>query len=135
MTNTPDTSSEAWWDHSLTSAGRRDILKAAGLRLPSAVQWRHLSPEARVAVAPMQQLEDAPALSHEDPITQLRIENSLLRGQLWLTARRLKDYHDAPHVKTDDEQLQVTIPASLRESAAEALAKTQAMLKDEGRER
>lgn len=41
---------EEWWDRSLTSAGRSDILKAARLKLPARVAWRHMSPEARAAV-------------------------------------------------------------------------------------
>src|ERR1700735_3440716 len=33
----------------------------------------------------------------------LMAENALLRGPLYLTARALKDYHDAPHFEIDDE--------------------------------
>ena len=67
----------------------------------------------------------------EDAAAQLRVENALLRGSLWMTARRLKDYQDAPAAKLDQdgrEMLQVTIPSSLRESAAEALTKAQEIL-------
>src|SRR4051812_17649750 len=35
----------------------------------------------------------------------LLVENSLLRASLWLTARALKNYHDAPHVRADDSEL------------------------------
>ncbi len=68
-------------------------------------------------------------------------ENSLLRGRLWITRQRLKEYHDAPHFEIEpaDEDdipgMEVIVPASLREKAAEALEKAQAMLKGKGRGR
>jgi len=82
-------------------------------------------------------MTDAPT-DPADVAAQLRVENSLLRASLWMTARRLKDYQEAPAAKLDQEgrdMLQVTISASLRESAADALAKAQGMLKDEGKSR
>jgi hypothetical protein len=33
----------------------------------------------------------------------LAVENALLRSSLWLTARTLKDYQDAPHFEIDDD--------------------------------
>ncbi len=69
----------------------------------------------------------------------LMAENSLLRGCLFITARRLKDYHDAPHFEIESEDdipgMEVIVPASLRPRAAEALEKAQAILKGEGRGR
>jgi hypothetical protein len=60
----------------------------------------------------------------------LQAENALLRGSLYLTARALKDYHDAPHIEIESEDdipgMEVIIPASLREKASEALEKAQA---------
>jgi hypothetical protein len=73
-----------------------------------------------------------------DEPTDLKVENALLRGLLWMTARRLQDYQQAPAFEIDDDgspALEVIIPASLREKAAEALEKAQQMLKGEGRER
>jgi hypothetical protein len=65
-------------------------------------------------------------------ITDLSVENSLLRGSLWLTARALQNYHDAGHAKTDNPELrQLKVPASYREKAADALARADAMLRDE----
>jgi hypothetical protein len=70
------------------------------------------------------------------PETQgLSVENALLRVALWRTARALKDFHDSPHRKIDDngrEMLEVTVPASLHAKAGEALAKAQEMLKGSG---
>jgi hypothetical protein len=67
------------------------------------------------------------------------VEIALLRGCLWMTARRLKDYHDSPHFEIESEDdipgMEVIVPASLREKAAEALEKAQQMLKGEGRGR
>ena len=137
MTDTADTTPEEWWDRSLTSTGRREILQTAGLRLPSAVLWRHMSPEARAAVE-MMRLKDqeTPAtLSSTEPpdpsvtITELRVNNALLRGSLFLTARRLKDYRDSRHVKTD-EGFQLTVPESLPERADDALTRAHNLLKE-----
>lgn len=68
----------------------------------------------------------------------LKVENALLRASLWLTARALKDYHDAPHfeiVDGDRPMLEVIVPELLRAKAAGALAKAEKMLKEEGRGR
>ena len=63
---------------------------------------------------------------------QLRIENSLLRASLFLTARALKDYHDSKHVKTEQEgMVQLTVPESLRARAADALTRANRMLKEQ----
>lgn len=73
-----------------------------------------------------------------DEPRDLAVENALLRSCLWQTARRLKDYQDAPAFEIEDEEtpaLEVVVPASLRDKAAEALAKAQAMLKGQGRGR
>ena len=71
-------------------------------------------------------------------ISDLNVENSLLRGCLFITARRLKDYQDAPAFEIDDDgtaTLEVIIPAELREKGAEALEKAQQMLTGKGRTR
>lgn len=73
-----------------------------------------------------------------DEPRDLAVENALLRALLWQTARRLKDYHDAPHFEIDDDgkpMLEVIVPPSLRSKSAEVLAKAQTMLKDKGRGR
>ena len=73
-----------------------------------------------------------------DEPRDLAVENALLRAALWQTARRLMDYHDAPHFEIDDDgrpMMEVIVSPSLRSGAAEALAKAQTMLKDEGRGR
>ena len=73
-----------------------------------------------------------------DALSQLNVENALLRGNLFLTASALKDYHDSPHFEIDDDgvpKMEVIVPESLRQKAADALARAQAMLKDEGRGR
>ncbi|HVS34105.1 MAG TPA: hypothetical protein VMS17_00905 [Gemmataceae bacterium] len=73
-----------------------------------------------------------------DEPRDMAIANALLRSLLWQIARRLKDYQDAPAFAIEDEEtpaLEVIVPASLREKAAEALAKAQAMLKGQGRGR
>jgi hypothetical protein len=63
----------------------------------------------------------------------------LLRSCLWITRQRLKEYHDAPHFEIESEDdipgMEVIIPTSLREKAAEALEKAQQMLKGQGRSR
>ena len=68
-------------------------------------------------------------------ITDLQVDNATLRGTLYITARRLKDFLDAPARKLGEDRLRLTIPRSLHESATEALADAQARLKDEGRSR
>jgi hypothetical protein len=68
-------------------------------------------------------------------ITDLKVENATLRGSLFIAARRLKDYLDAPARKLGEDRLRLTIPRSLHDSAGEALADAQARLKDEGRGR
>ena len=55
-------------------------------------------------------------------ITDLKVENATLRGSLFIAARRLKDFLDAPAREVGQDRLRLTIPRSLRESAAEALA-------------
>ena len=73
-----------------------------------------------------------------DEPTDLKVENALLRGCLFITARRLKDYQDAPAFEIDDDDgpaLEVIIPAELREKGAEALEKAQQMLTGKGRTR
>ena len=54
-------------------------------------------------------MTDAPP-DPAEATTQLRVENSLLRASLWLTARRLKDYQDGPATKLDQlrEALKLT---------------------------
>jgi hypothetical protein len=63
---------------------------------------------------------------------QLNVENSLLRGTLWLTARSLKDYRAALHVKAGDpEMLELVVPATLPARADDALARADAMLRNQ----
>lgn len=66
-------------------------------------------------------------------ITDLQVENATLRGTLYITARRLKDFLDAPARKLGEDRLRITIPKSLHESGTVALADAQARLRDEGR--
>ena len=63
------------------------------------------------------------------------VENALLRGALFLTARALKDYQDSPAFEIDDgvEKLEVVILPSLREKADDALARADKLLRDDGR--
>jgi hypothetical protein len=73
----------------------------------------------------------------EDP-RDLKVENALLRGSQYLTARALKDYQEARHVKVDHNggpMLQVTILESIRTKTIEVLAKAQPILRDEGHRR
>jgi hypothetical protein len=70
-----------------------------------------------------------------DEAADLRVESALLRGCLFITARRLKDYQDAPafEIEGEDEPgLDVGVPTSLRQKSAEDLEKAQARLKGEG---
>jgi hypothetical protein len=63
----------------------------------------------------------------------LSVENALLRGSLFLAARALRDYQDAPHFEIDDDgrpMLEVIVPESLREKAADALSRADALLKE-----
>jgi hypothetical protein len=53
---------------------------------------------------------------------------------LYLAARALKNCHDAGRVPTKNpELLRLTVPASYRAKAADALNHAQALLKDQGR--
>jgi hypothetical protein len=52
------------------------------------------------------------------------VENALLRGRLWLTARSLKGYHDSKHeaVEVDGApMLQVTVSDVVRGKAGEVI--------------
>ena len=92
----------------------------------------------RESESKMTDASDSP-LDKQIPEPQdLRIENALLRSSLWLAARTLKDYQDAPHFEIDDDgrpMVEVIVPESLRTRAADALARAEKMLKDEGRGR
>ena len=69
-----------------------------------------------------------------DDLQDARVDNALLRGSLYLTARRRKDYQEAPHFEIEDDgrpMLEVIVPPSLREQSAEVLARAQAMLQAE----
>ena len=68
-------------------------------------------------------------------MSDLAVENALLRGSLFLAARALKDYQDAPHCKVDVGKLQLIVPASLREKAADALERAQGLLQEPERGR
>jgi hypothetical protein len=73
-----------------------------------------------------------------DAARDLQVENALLRASLFLTARALKDYHDAPHFEIDDDgrpMMEVIVPPSLRHKADAAIAKANALLKEPGRTR
>ena len=79
-------------------------------------------------------MTDAP--DPAEALSQLRVENALLRGCLYLAARALKDYHDAPHFEIDDDgtpKWEVIVPEPLRAKAADALERAQGMLKAGGR--
>lgn len=66
----------------------------------------------------------------------LRVENALLRGSLFLTARSLKDYHDVRHTNAETEgMLQLTVPERLREKAGDAITRADKLLQDPGRGR
>lgn len=71
-----------------------------------------------------------------DEPRDLAVENALLRSLLGQTAKRLKDYHDAPHFEIEGDggsMMEVIVPPSLRPKATETLAKAQTMLKNKGR--
>ena len=66
-------------------------------------------------------------------LQDLRVENGLLRAALFLTARALKDYHDAPHFEIDDggrPMQEVIVPESLRDRTAAALERADRILKE-----
>jgi hypothetical protein len=61
----------------------------------------------------------------------IRVENALLRAALFLTARALKDYHDAPHFEIDKDGRpvqEVIVPESLHDRAASALDRADRIL-------
>lgn len=146
MTDNPEIAAaqEEWWDRSLTSAGRSDILKAARVKLPARVLWQHMSPEAQAAVDHMRPSEFRPEdrkETQEQPVapdpsvtnTDLRVENALLRSSLWLAARALRDYHDAPHFEIEGDgppMREVIVPETLRPRAADALVRAEKMLRE-----
>lgn len=69
-----------------------------------------------------------------DDTKQLEVENALLRGGLWLTAKSLKDYHDAPHEPIDVDgvpMVQVTVSEVIRGKAHEAIERADKMLRGE----
>jgi len=75
-------------------------------------------------------------MTHDDQ--PLRVENALLRGVLWLTARALEGYHNAAHFEIDDDgrpMLEVIVPEEVREKAAAVLTKANELLKDQERGR
>lgn len=154
MTDASDiqTAQEEWWDRSLTSAGRSDILRAARLKLHARIKWRYMSPKERAAVDHMRPSEFRPENRQATPEpssesmpchssgTDLAVENALLRSALWLAARTLRDYHDAPHFEIEGDEpprMEVIVPETLRHRAADALARANEILteKDRGRGR
>lgn len=63
----------------------------------------------------------------------LKIENAMLRGCLYLTARALKDYQEAAHFEIDDDgrpMLEVIVPESVRTKAADALERADKLLRE-----
>jgi hypothetical protein len=70
-----------------------------------------------------------------EELQDLRVENSLLRGTLWLTARSLKGYLDAKHRKVGEDTFALSVSGSVREKATEALARAQERLVEPGRGR
>jgi hypothetical protein len=63
--------------------------------------------------------------------TDPAVEIALLRASLFLAARALKDYHDAPHFEIDDggrPMMEVIVPETLRWRAADALARAEKLL-------
>ena len=50
--------------------------------------------------------------------SDLRVENALLRGSLWLAIRALRGYHDAPHFEIADDgvpKMEVIVHQGVRE--------------------
>jgi hypothetical protein len=70
------------------------------------------------------------------PSRDLNIENALLRGALFLAVASLKRYHDAPHAEIERDgdipMMEVIVPEGTREKAAEAIERSQGLLR--GRE-
>jgi len=60
----------------------------------------------------------------------LKIESTLLRASLFLTARALKDYYDSKHTEVEGGWLQLAVPESLRSRAADALVRAEGMLRE-----
>ena len=86
----------------------------------------------------LQQAADSAVGTGRTEPRDLTVENALLRSSLWLAARALRDYHDAPHFEIDDDgitKLEVIVPETLRPRAADALARAEKMLKEPGQER
>jgi len=74
----------------------------------------------------------------DDP-QQLRVEVALLRSSLWLSTRALEAYRDSPHKKIDVDDrpmMEVIVPESLPDKAADAIARANKLLMDkpQGRE-
>ena len=70
----------------------------------------------------------------DDALRDMAAENTILRGHLYLTGRRLQDYQDSPAFEIDDNgqpRLEVIISPTLREQSAEVLARAGEMLRDE----
>jgi hypothetical protein len=63
--------------------------------------------------------------------SDLRVENALLRGSLWLATRALRGYHDAPHFEIDDHgvpKMEVIVQQGVREKAGDALERADRLL-------
>jgi hypothetical protein len=68
----------------------------------------------------------------------LKAENAVLRGTLWMVARALRDYQDAPHVEIDDDgrpMLKLIVSESLREKAKAAFDRAEKLLREPERGR
>ena len=80
----------------------------------------------------------APPPADLTPCQSESIENSLLRGTLWLTVAALKRYKEAAHVELDgdeQERLALVVSPDAPAKAAEAIARAEAMLQRPGAER
>jgi hypothetical protein len=72
-------------------------------------------------------------MTEPETTSDLRVENALLRGTLWLARKVLQSYHDAPHFEIDDDgvpKLEVIVPPDAREKAAEAITRADKLLKE-----
>jgi hypothetical protein len=72
-------------------------------------------------------------MTPDDQQRELRAENSVLRGALFLTTLALRKYYDAPHFEIDDEgveKLEVIVLPSTREKAGDAINRANQLLRE-----
>ena len=88
-------------------------------------------------LAPADNQPDATRMASNHP-QDVRVENALLRGELFLTARALKYFLDSPHKKIEvggESMMEITVPQSLYDKARDALNRADRRLKNEERHR